>query len=93
MMTREMVVEMLNALGEDAIYSMTKDGDIRVEFQDFEGFDDDWNEVDREYDDEEAVDAFFEYLEDKALEVSGDYYRYFKMDGFTVIIGWASMEI
>lgn len=92
-MTREMVVEMLNALGEDATYFVSKDGDIHVDFQDFEGFDEDWNEVEREYDDEEAVDAFFERLEAEALEVSGDYYRYYKMNGFTIVIGYASMDI
>lgn len=93
MMTREMVIAQVDALGEDASYYVDLEGDLHVTFEDFEGFDDDWDEIEREYDDEEAVDAFVERLEAEASEVSGDYYRYYQMDGFTVVTGCASMDI
>lgn len=93
MMTREMVMELVGALGEDASCYVDRDGDVRVQLQDFEGFDEGWDEVEREYDDEEAVDAFLEHLEAEASEVSGDYYRYYQMDGFAVVVGYASMDV
>ena len=92
-MTREMVMIQIDALGEDASYYVDRNGDLHVTFDDFEGFDADWEEVEREYDDAEAVDAFMEHLEAEASEASGDYYRYYQMDGFTVVVGYSSMDI
>ena len=93
MMSREMVMELVGALGEDASYYVDCDGDVHVQFEDFEGFTEEWDEVMREYDDEEAVDAFLERLEAEASEMSGDFYQYYQMDGFVVIVGYASMDI
>lgn len=88
-----MVVEMVNALGNDASYFVDWDGNIHVTFNDFEGFDENWEEVEREYDDGEAVNAFVDRLETEALKISGDYYCYYQMNGFFVIVGYASMDI
>ena len=93
MMTREMVMVQVEALGEDASYYVDLKGDLHVTFEDFEGFNEDWEEVDREYDNEEAVDAFLERLGAEASEVSSDYYRYYQMDGFVVAVGYSSMDI
>jgi hypothetical protein len=93
MMTREMVMAQVDALGEDASYYVDRDGDLHVTLDDFGGYDEDWCEIDREYDDEEAVEAFLDLLEAEASEVSGDFYRYYQMDGFTVVVGCSSMDI
>lgn len=92
MMTREMVLELLATLGSDVDVYERMDGTIRVTVEDFDGFDEEWSEVDGDYD-EDAVDAVYERLEAEASEVSGDYYRYFQFDGFTVVWGYASMDI
>ena len=92
MMTREMVLELLATLGADVDVYERMDGTIRVTVQDFDGFDAHWSEIDRDYD-EDAVDAVYERLEDEASEVSGDFYRYFQFDGFTVVWGYASMDV
>ena len=92
MMTREMVLELLATLGADVDVYERMDGTVRVTVQDFEGFDEEWSEVDRDYD-EDAVDAVYERLEAEASEVSGDFYRYFQFDGFTVVWGYASMDV
>lgn len=92
MMTREMVLELLATLGSDVDVYERMDGTIRVTVEDFEGFDEEWSEVEADYD-EDAVDAVYERLEAEASEVSGDYYRYFQFDGFTVVWGYASMDI
>jgi len=92
MMTREMVLELLATLGSDVDVYERMDGTIRVTVEDFEGFDEEWSEMDRDYD-EDAVDAVYERLEAEASEVSGDFYRYFQFDGFTVVWGYASMDV
>jgi len=90
-MTYEMVMELLATLGDDVTY-YTLDGDVHVTVEDFAGFDEDWCEVDGDYD-EEAVDEVYDALTASALEVDGDFYRYFTFDGFTVVWGYASMDI
>jgi len=92
MMTREMVLELLATLGTDVDVYVRMDGTVRVTVQDFEGFDDDWSEIEADYD-EDAVGAVYERLEAEASEVSGDYYHYFQFDGFTVVWGYASMDV
>ena len=92
MMTREMVLELLATLGSDVDVYERMDGTIRVTVQDFEGFDEEWSEVEADYD-EDAVDVVYERLEAEASEVEGDYYRYFQFDGFTVVWEYASMDI
>lgn len=91
MMTREMVMELLRTLGEDVTVNVRAD-EVRVTVEDFEGFDDDYNEIDREYD-EDAVEAVYDKLSDTCTSEDGDYYHYFHFEGFTVIWGTASFDI
>jgi len=94
MMTREMVMELLATAGADlSVWEYSDGSQISVTVEDFEGFSDDWDEIDRELDDEDLVDSIEEQLEASALSVSGDYYRYFEFDGFTVVWGYASFDI
>lgn len=92
MMTREMMMDALVALGADASW-YEYDGVFRVELQDFDGFDDDWDEVDRDYDDPEAVEAFLDMLDASCLSREGDYYVTYHFDGFDVHLGYASYDI
>lgn len=92
MMTREMVLELLATLGADVEVDECG-SDVHVTVQDFEGFDEHWSEVERELDDADAVDAVFEHLVTEALDDDGDFYHYFQFDGFTVVWGYASMDI
>jgi len=92
MMTREMVLELLTTLGSDIDVYERMDGTICATVQDFEGFDENYSEVYRDYD-EDATDAVYERLEAEASEVSGSFYRYFQFDGFYVVWGYSSMDI
>ena len=92
-MTREMMVVAIEALGADASLWERSDGMLDVTLEDFEGFDDDWSEVDREDDDEEAVDAFLEMLEAECLSHEGDFYVVYHFEGFDVQLGYASFDI
>ena len=93
MMTREMMIAAIKALGADASLWECSDGTLDVTIEDFEGFDDDWSEIDREYDDEEAVDAFLEMLETECLSKEDDYYVVYHFEGFDVCLGYASFDI
>ena len=94
MMTREMVMELLATAGADlSVWEYSDGSQISVTVEDFEGFSDDWSEIDRELDNGDLVDSIEEQLEASALSVSGDYYRYFEFDGFTVVWGYASFDI
>lgn len=68
------------------------DDEIKVTVQDFEGFDEDWCEVFRDYDDE-AVDAMLEWLEAHCDHYDGDFYVYFYFEGFEVCVGYTSFDI
>ena len=92
MMSLEMMMAVVEGLGADAEMWLS-DGVLHVDLQDFEGFDDDWSEVEREYDDEEAVGAFLEMLEAECFSSEGDYYKDYQFDGFVVRLGYASFEI
>ena len=92
-MTREMMIAAIEALGADASLWERSDGMLDVTLEDFEGFDDDWSEVDREYDDEEAVDAFLEMLEAECSSQEGDFYVVYHFEGFDVQLGYASFDI
>ena len=91
MMTYEMMVTALEALGESISYYVS-DGMFHVTIEDFEGFDEAWDEVEAEYD-VEAVDAFLEMLEAEAVSEEGDYYHVYQFEGFSVQIGYASFDI
>lgn len=93
MMTREMMVAAIEALGADASLWERSDGLLDVTFEDFEGFDEDWSEIDREYDDEEAVDAFLEMLDRECVSREGDFYVTYHFEGFDVQVGYASFDI
>ena len=91
MMTYEDVMALLETLGDDV--SISDYGDvIRVTVEDFEGFDDNWSEVMRDYD-EDAVDEVLEALEAHCAEVVDDFYTDYHFDGFSVRVGYASYDI
>lgn len=92
MMTKEMVLELLAKAGADL--SVEDWGDeISVDVNDFEGFDENWSEIDRELDNEELVDEIEEILSAECVSEGGDFYHYYDFDGFSVKWGYASFDI
>lgn len=92
MMTYEEVMALLETLGEDVSTYTTCEGDLHVTVEDFEGFDEDWEEVERDYD-EDAVDAVYEALCEGCASVEGDFYHYLQFEGFILVWGYASFDI
>ena len=93
----EKIIEMLEELGADVSYyvrDLEEDGlELAITIEDFEGFDENWSEIMRELDDEEAVDAFLEWLEEYCISKGGDFYREYQFEGFAVELGYASFDI
>lgn len=87
-----MMKKAIEALGEDATMYISGTT-FHVTIEDFEGFSENWEEIDRELDDEAAVDYFIEMLEDTCTSCEGDYYRTFHFEGFDVKLGYASFDI
>lgn len=90
----ETLMEMLTALEAcgDVYFDVDDtDGSVSVTFEDFDGFDDDWSEIDREYEMPEVVDAVFALLEGCPSE--GDYYVTYLVDGRSVEVGFSSYDI
>lgn len=94
MTIREMMTE-LEACGDLTVWErITDEGTVYdVTVEDFEGFDEHWSEVMRDFEREDLVDEFLEALDEQALRVEGDYYYDYYFDGFRVHLGYASYDI
>lgn len=77
---------------EDVYINETEDT-IHLDFNDFEGFNEDYEEVDREYVLPEKVDELYDFLKDNCKEHITDYYQTFVFEGFKVQVGLTSFDI
>ena len=93
MMTREAMLATIKALGDDATIFDEDSYCLDVTIEDFEGFTKNWDEIDRDFDDPEAVNAFLEMLEAECSSKEGDFYVTYHFDSFDVEIGYASFDI
>lgn len=97
MITLEMVWNEAVALGDDAIiWENSIDTVIfclNIELNDFEGFDEDWSEISREFDNPEMVERFVRMLETGCLFKEDDLYVVYHFEDFDVQLGYASFDI
>ncbi len=92
-MTIEMMKEQLNALCEDiSFWEWENENKLDVTVEDFEGFDEDWDEVYADIDDD-AVNKMIEWLESHCDSHEGDLYHYYTFGDLVVCLGWASFDI
>ena len=89
----ETLMTMLRTLEDvgDVIMTVEADGSLDLTFDDFEGFDEEWNEMDRPYEMPELVDEVFDLLQ--SCESEGDYYVTYFVDGHEVCVGFTSYDI
>ena len=85
--------KLVDACGVDATLERHSDGAYVLTLEDFEGFDDDWNEVEREYVNEKAVDALLKWLEANYTERKSDLYIHYVFPDFRLTLGYASFDI
>ena len=92
----EIIIAMLEKMIEDVYYHVREiDGEkpeLVITVDDFEGFDEDWSEIMRDYD-EEAVDGLIEWLEEHCISEDGDFYSYYHFEEFDVQLGYSSFDI
>lgn len=92
-MTMEMMKEQLEALCENiSFWEYEDENKLDVTVEDFEGFDEDWNEVYADID-EDAVDVMIKWLEENCDSHEGDFYYYYTFGDLVVRLGWASYDI
>lgn len=92
-MTIEMMKEQLNALCEDiSFWEWDDENKLDVTVEDFEGFDEDWDEVYADIDDD-AVEKMIEWLESHCDSHEGNLYHYYTFGDLVVCLGWASFDI
>jgi hypothetical protein len=89
----EIIIAMLEEMTDDVDYYVRHNGaELVITVEDFEGFDDDWSEVMRDYDGE-AVERLIEWLEEHCISEEGDLYSYYHFEGFDVQLGYTSFDI
>lgn len=91
-MTIEMIIAKLDQISEDSWYDIT-DNRIDLTIEDFEGFDEDWSEKDREFVDPKAVDEVLEWLAKNADYIDDDFYHYYHFGDIVVKLGYSSFDI
>lgn len=91
-MTIEQITAILDTIAADSYYFVVG-ANIHLTIDDFQGFDEDWEEIYREYEDSDAIDSALAWLESHADEVSGDFYRYYRFGDVTVHLGYSSFDI
>ena len=85
----EQVMTMVQALFQIGDVDIWEESDILfIEFQDFEGFDEQWNEISHPYAEPEMVDELLEILSDYEVQP-----RFSIIDGHEMARVWASDDI
>lgn len=92
-MTREELRALVEQCGDDIdMYEFDDEEEIELTVNDFGGFDEDWGEIDREYD-TEKVHELYEILKKECNECDEDFYTTFKFDTFYITWGYTSYDI
>ena len=88
----EKLCEMLRTLESVGDVSVDLDEfDLDVTFEDFDGFDEEWSEISRDYVMPELVDKVFDLL--GQCDHEGDFYVTYFVDGHRVEVGFGSFDI
>ena len=91
-MTIENIIAQLDRISADSSYEI--DGNfISLTIEDFDGFDENWSEIERDFVDENAVDEVLEWLEKNADLVEPDFYSQYHFGEIVVEVGYASYDI
>ena len=91
-MNKEIITAQLDRISEDSWYDVD-DNRINLTINDFEGFDDDWSEMNRELVDAKAVEEVLDWLEENADSYEGDFYEYYHFGDIVVEVGYTSFDI
>ena len=88
----EMITAQLDRISADSWYDVIGNC-IDLTIDDFEGFDTNWSETDRDFVNENAVEEVIEWLTKNSDQVEGDFYRYYHFGDIVVKVGYTSFDI
>ena len=91
-MTIETITAQLDRISADSWYDVA-DNHIDLTINDFEGCDEDWSEIYREFVDEDAVNEVLEWLEENADCVEHDFYGRYYFGDIVVEVDYTSFDI
>ena len=91
-MTMKTITAQLDRISADSWYYV-KDNRIDLTIEDFEGFDENWSEVFRDFVDGVAVKEVLDWLEEEADCVDGDFYKNYRFGEIVVKVGYTSFDI
>ena len=66
---------------------------IYLTVDDFEGFDENWNEIMRDYDHPEEVNILLDWLNKNCISKTKNLYVNYSFNGFAVQLGFTSFDI
>jgi hypothetical protein len=91
-MTKQDILKVAKFYEEDiSMYEFIDDNELQFTIEDFSGFDEDWNEIDRELTTD--IDAFIQWIKDNANTIEEDWQTRYIFDDTTVTICYASEDI
>lgn len=91
-MTIEQIRKMASKTGCANVWAQGAD-DYVLTIDDFGGFDDDWDEMENEDCDGDAVDHLLEEMEEHCQSIEGnDFHDIYVFDGFTVEVAYTSED-
>ena len=86
------ILERIEQLGADASV-LVGDERIYVTLEDFDGFDEDWSEIERPFDHPELVEEFVEWLRAECDYADEEFSIHYHFGGLEVIVQYSSMDI
>ena len=86
------VMTMINACKDDVDFEIEQNT-IYLTVDDFYGFDEDWNEIMRDYDHPEEVNILLDWLNKNCISKTKNLYVVYSFNGFTVHLGFTSFDI
>lgn len=90
-MNKNKLMELLNNASIDVDFEFTNDNFLDVTINDFEGFDEEWNEIPREYVNTQAVENVLDFL--NQFNYKGNLYKVYQVDELFVQVGYTSFDI
>lgn len=92
------IIDMMRELekcGDINLDTFHRNGDLvySVVIRDFDGFDENWNEIDRTLNNPDLLEKFINTIEENALAIENDYYADYYFDDYVIHLGYESMDI
>lgn len=88
------LIKELDKIGENGTFWFDDLTDeINITFEDFIGFDENYNEIDNENFDNEIYDKVMKILKDNCIKEEKDLYLYYEFEDCDVCVGFTSFDI